>query len=77
VKIRNSAFSIGQNFGSIDQNSKKIILEFLDGLIAIWFLFNQSKGPFNRSKFEKLNFLVTVQKGWRGFKPCKRFYETF
>ena len=50
MKIRNSVFSIGRNFGSIDRNSKKIILEFLDGSITIRFLFDQSKRAFDRSK---------------------------
>ena len=65
MKIRNLTFSIGRNFNSIDQNSKKIIVEFLDGLIAIRFLFDRSKrafeqlkGPLNRSKLEKIEFSV-------------------
>ena len=70
MKIRKSVFSISRNFGwigqyfsSINRNDKKIILEFLDDLIAIWFLFNwskrafdRSKGTLNRSKLEKTEF---------------------
>ena len=39
------------NFGSIDWNGKKIILEFLDVLIATQFLFNRSKRALDRSKW--------------------------
>ena len=52
MKIWNSVFSIGQNFCSIDQNSKKIILEFLDDSIAIRFLFNRSTQPIETHKTE-------------------------
>ena len=38
------------NFGSIDWNGKKIILEFLDVSIIAWFLFNRLKKVFDRSK---------------------------
>ena len=50
MKIRNSAFSISRSFGSINRNGKKIILEPLDELIDIQFLFDQSKRALNRSK---------------------------
>jgi len=53
VKIRNSAFSIGRIFGPINRNGKKIILEPLDESIAIWFLFNWSRGNFNWLKVVK------------------------
>ena len=72
MKIRKSVFSISRNFGwigqyfsSINRNDKKIILEFLDDSIAIWFLFywskrafDRSKGTLNRSKLEKTEFSV-------------------
>ena len=88
MKIRNSTFLIGWNFGSIDQNGKKIILEPLDELIAIRFLFDRSKRALSRSKvtfdWSKVikqdflqNFLVTVLNVWRGIKFYEWFYETF
>ena len=84
VKFWHTAFSIGRNFGSIDRNSKKIILKSLDESIVIRFLFNRSKrvldwlkGTFDWLKVTKQNFLVTIQRVWRGFKPCEQFYETF
>ena len=40
VKIRNSVFSMGRNFCSIDRNGKKSILESLLDLIAIRLLFD-------------------------------------
>ena len=49
---------IGRNFGSIDRNGKKIILESLDDSIAIQFLFDQSKRALDRSKLEKIEFFA-------------------
>ena len=59
MKIRNSVFLIGQNFGSIDRIGKKMILEPLDELIIIQFLFDQSKRVLNRSKgtFDRLKVI--------------------
>ena len=78
IMNQNSVFSISRNFCSINRYGKKIIPESLD--IANQFLFNRSKGTLDQSKLIKLNllqnFLVTVLKVWRGFKPCKQFYET-
>jgi len=63
VKIQNTAFSIGQNFGLLDQNGKEKILESLDDSIATRFLFtrwksalDQLKVTFNRSKIVKQDF---------------------
>ena len=69
MKIRNTAFLIEILAGSIE-NGKEKILEFLDVLIAVQFLFDQlkraldrSKVIFDRLKIVKQNFLVVVQKG--------------
>ena len=78
MKIRNLVFSIGWNFGSIDRNGKKIILESLNDSITIWFLFDwskrafdQSKGTLNRSKLEKTEFSAEFSSDYS--KSLKRF----
>ena len=63
MKIRNTAFSIGRNFSSIDRNGKEKIMEFLDVSIATRFLFDRLKRAldrlkvtFDRSKIVKQDF---------------------
>ena len=83
-KFENQYFRLVEILARSIENGKKKILESSDVSIAVQFLFDwskraldRSKGTFDWSKLEKLNFLVIVQKGWRGFKPCEWFYETF
>ena len=85
---QNQYFRSIKTLARLIENGKKIILESLDVLIVIWFLFNWSKRALDWSKgiFDQLkvvkkdflkNFLVIVQNDWRCFKPCEQFYETF